>query len=106
MRVFWADIDGNGAGRSRRSLIHQIARYGGRCFRSSSLRKGLLPLGIVFAACGCVPVKIHQQRLVSQPNMTFSQSPVWTDVPRQATQIETGRSFAGGGQGAGCTSCK
>ncbi|MCI0536172.1 MAG: hypothetical protein L0Z50_13180 [Verrucomicrobiales bacterium] len=55
---------------------------------------------------GCTPPKISQQRLVSQRNMTFSPSPVWNYPPRQVSQVETGLAFAGGGQGAGCTSCK
>ena len=61
---------------------------------------------IALGAAGCTPPKISQQRLVSQPNMVFSPTAVWSYAPRQVTQIETGLGFAGGGQGAGCTSCK
>jgi hypothetical protein len=55
---------------------------------------------------GCTPVRVQHQRLVSQPNMTFSESPVWNYYSRQLPQAETGLAFSGGGQGAGCSSCK
>jgi hypothetical protein len=67
--------------------------------------RGVVVLGLVVLT-GCAPLKITQQRLISQANMTFSQSPVWNYSTRQLLQIETGQAFAGGGQGAGCTSCK
>lgn len=77
----------------------------------TSLMKRVIPRAIPIVAgfllaVGCTPPKISQQRLVSQPNMTFSQSSVWSYSPRQVIQVETGLAFAGGGQGAGCTSCK
>jgi hypothetical protein len=73
--------------------------------------KRVIPKVITVAAAllltvGCAAPKVSQQRLVSQRNMTFSQSPVWSYTPRQVSQVETGLAFAGGGQGGGCTSCK
>lgn len=65
-----------------------------------------VPAACLALGSGCAHVKVTQQRLVSQPNMIFSQSPAWNYSARQVSQIETGQAFAGGGQGAGCTSCK
>ena len=75
---------------------------------------GLMALGLrlwpmmigVGIGMGCAVPKPTEHRWVSQPNMTFTSSSVW-NIPRaQAAQFETGLGFVGGGQGAGCTSCK
>lgn len=55
---------------------------------------------------GCSAPRVAQQRLVSQPNMTFTESAVWGYDQKLAPQTEQGRGFAGGGSGAGCTSCR
>ena len=60
----------------------------------------LLPL-----LAGCA-VPVHQQRLVSQPNMQFSDSPVFAYQSRLLPQVESGAAASGGGQNAGCTSCR
>lgn len=55
---------------------------------------------------GCSAPRIHQQRRVSQPDMTFSSSSVWNFDQPLSLQTESGRAFAGGGSAAGCTSCR
>ena len=62
-------------------------------------------LGTLFLL-GCTPPRVAQQRLVSQKNMTFDGSAVWSRDSALGLQTESGRAFAGGGQGAGCTTCK
>lgn len=62
----------------------------------------LLPLLL----SGCAGPKIAQQRYVSQLDMVFSSSSIWSFDQPLSLQTETGRAFAGGGSGAGCTSCK
>ena len=51
-------------------------------------------------------VGISEQRLVSKPNMLFSQSGVFVYQNWLIAQIEPGSATSGGGQAAGCTSCK
>jgi len=61
---------------------------------------------IVFFA-GCAAPPMSQQRLVAKPNMTFSDSPVFTyNSPRLLPQIAPG--FPGGdaSQNSGCSSCR
>lgn len=64
--------------------------------------------GLLMAALftGCSAPRIHQQRLVSQPDMTFSSASVWNFDQPLSLQTESGRAFAGGGSAAGCTSCR
>ena len=54
---------------------------------------------------GCA-VPVHQQRLVSRPNMQFSDSPVFNYQSRTLAQTESGAAASGGAQAAGCTSCR
>lgn len=64
--------------------------------------------GLVLAGwiTGCSAPRIHQQRLVSQPDVTFSSASIWNFDQPLSLQTESGRAFAGGGSAAGCTSCK
>ncbi|MBT3468728.1 MAG: hypothetical protein HN467_05340 [Opitutae bacterium] len=55
---------------------------------------------------GCETVGVQDQRLVSKPNMTFSNSYLYAFQPRLTAQVEPGASSSGGAQAAGCTSCK
>lgn len=65
-----------------------------------------LTLGLLALSAGCAGPSIARQRLVSQPDMVFSNSQVWNFDQPMALQTESGRAFAGGGTAAGCTSCK
>lgn len=58
----------------------------------------------IFAGCTAVPVQ--QQRLVSKPNMLFSDSTVFNYYSKLFNQIESGAAVSGGAQAAGCTSCR
>ena len=56
---------------------------------------------------GCAVPAVRQQRLVSKPNMLFSDSPVFTyNAARLLPQLEPGAATSGGAQNAGCTSCR
>lgn len=69
-------------------------------------RPAAVLLGLMLLFTSCAGPGIAQQRRVSQRDMVFSGSAVWNFDPPLAFQTETGRAFAGGGSGAGCTSCK
>ena len=64
----------------------------------------LLLVGMLGVGCKAVPVM--QQRLVSKPNMVFSDSPVFSYQSQVLTQIEPGSALSGGAQAAGCTACR
>jgi len=65
----------------------------------------LFLLGVLLS--GCSGVGVQRQRLVSKPNMLFSDSLVYNySSSRLLPQIETGRAASGGGQASGCTSCR
>lgn len=67
----------------------------------------LLALAFISAAtAGCAAPKAREQRLVSQPVMTFSASRIWQHESGLTIQLEPGRANSGGGQSAGCTSCR
>ena len=55
---------------------------------------------------GCNTVAVSEQRLLSKPNMTFSDSYAFSYQPRLTVQTEPGSASSGGAQAAGCTSCK
>ncbi|MSU35876.1 MAG: hypothetical protein EXS36_12390 [Pedosphaera sp.] len=63
-------------------------------------------IAAMLAATGCSAPPIGQMRRVSQPNMTFSESSVWSYDGRLFTGIESARGSAVGGQNGGCTSCR
>lgn len=63
-------------------------------------------LGLTLLLAGCVGPGIAQQRRVSQRDMVFSSSALWNFDQPLSLQTESGRAFAAGGSGAGCTSCK
>jgi hypothetical protein len=70
----------------------------------------LLALTLVLFASvslpGCARVGAHQQRLVSKPNMTFSDSVVFGYDQKLVPQVEPGSAFSAGAQASGCTSCR
>ena len=73
-------------------------------------RRGWLTSLVILAAglasSGCKAVPIMEQRLVSKPNMVFSDSPVFAYQSRVVSQIEPGSAMSGGAQAAGCTACR
>lgn len=69
-------------------------------------RTGWAVLAILPLAVGCRAVPVHQQRLVSQPNMQFSRYPAYTREPQLLSQIETGAALSGGATASGCSSCR
>jgi hypothetical protein len=54
---------------------------------------------------GCARVAPLEQRLVSKPNMQFSEAPVFGYRNRLLAQIESGSASFVGAQSAGCGSC-
>ncbi len=64
---------------------------------------------MVFAAVtltGCKSVSVLDQRLVSKPNMVFSDLSSYTWQSLLLTQVEPGSAMSGGNQAAGCTACQ
>jgi hypothetical protein len=59
----------------------------------------------VLICSGCAAVGPNQQRLVSKPNMVFSESAVFGYENKLLPQLEPG-SAVSGSQTSGCTSCK
>ena len=71
--------------------------------------KKILLFGLLACGVGCSSVArvgISEQRLVSKPHMLFSQRGVFVYQTWLIAQIEPGSATYGGGQAAGCTSCK
>ena len=65
-----------------------------------------LALALGLTAPGCAQVPAPRQRLVSKPNMEFSDSLVFNYQHKLLPQVEPGSAFAAGAQSTGCTSCK
>jgi hypothetical protein len=63
---------------------------------------GLLAL----LASGCATVGPEQQRLVSKPNMQFSQSAVFSYSSKLMPQVQPGLATSGGAQPSTCTLCR
>ena len=59
----------------------------------------------VMLLTGCARVLPRHQRLVSKPNMQFSDSLVFSYQDRLLSQIESGSTSFSGGHSAGCASC-
>ncbi len=55
---------------------------------------------------GCASVNIHEQRLVSKPNMLFSRSAVYNYSSRIMPQLQPGLAISGGAQPSTCTVCR
>ncbi|MEZ5277282.1 MAG: hypothetical protein R3F07_12945 [Opitutaceae bacterium] len=60
--------------------------------------------GVMLSGCAGVPV--YRQAMVSSPGMLYSNSPVLAAESALLTQLEPGLASNGGGQAAGCTSCR
>ena len=66
-----------------------------------------LALAALVVLAGCSAPAVRQQRLVSKPNMLFSDSAAFTyNSARLLPQLEPGAAASGGAQNAGCTSCR
>jgi hypothetical protein len=55
---------------------------------------------------GCTTVGVHEQRLVSKPNMQFSRSMIYSYDARLLSQVQPGRDATGGAQASSCTLCR
>ena len=62
--------------------------------------------GLTLITSGCSVVSVSEQRLVSKPNMVFSESSVFDYSTGLHSRLEPGTAGAGGAQATGCTSCK
>ncbi len=65
--------------------------------------KKVFLFALLVGSVGCGSVG---QVSISDQNMLFSQSGVFVYQNRLIAQIEPGSATSGGGQAAGCTSCK
>ena len=74
--------------------------------RRFALFAGFSPVAVLLLA-GCSSPAVRQQRLVSKPNMLFSDSAAFTyNSARLLPQLEPGSAASGGAQNAGCTACR
>lgn len=60
-------------------------------------------LAVVGAGC---TVPVHAQRLLAKPGMQFSGSAALGGPSKLLPQVESGAATSGGGQAAGCSSCR
>ena len=68
---------------------------------------GMAAVGLVaWLAGGCSTVGPGQQRLVSKPNMQFSEAAVFSDASKLMSQIQPGLATSGGAQASTCTLCR
>jgi hypothetical protein len=68
-------------------------------------RLGVLSVCGVLMLAGCAHVTPEQQRLVSKPNMQFSDAVVFSYHDRLLTQFESSSASFIGGQSGECGSC-
>lgn len=64
-----------------------------------------LTVGLVIVGTGCT-VPVHEQRLLAKPGMQFSGSAALGGPSKLLPQVESGAATSGGGQTAGCSSCR
>ncbi len=64
-----------------------------------------LTVGLVIVGTGCT-VPVHAQRLLAKPGMQFSGSAALGGPSKLLPQVESGAATSGGGQAAGCSSCR
>jgi hypothetical protein len=65
----------------------------------------VFPVCLVLMTIGCVHVPPQQQRLVSKPNMQFSDSAIFRYQDNLLTQVESGSASSTGGKAGDCGSC-
>ena len=66
----------------------------------------LVSLVTTVVGAGCTTVGVHEQRLVSKPNMQFSRRVVYTYSSKLMPQVQPGLETSGGAQASTCASCK
>jgi hypothetical protein len=66
----------------------------------------LLFFVVTFACAGCSTVGVHEQRLVSKPNMQFSRTFAYGYTSRIMPQLLPGLGVSGGAQPSVCTVCR
>ncbi len=64
-----------------------------------------LTMGLAAVGAGCT-VPVHAQRLLAKPGMQFSSSAALGGPSKLLPQVESGAATSGGGQAAGCSSCR
>ena len=61
---------------------------------------------LVFFFTGCASVPVHEQRLVSKPNMLFSRSAVYSYTSKIMPQVQPGLPASGRSLNSTCTACQ
>ena len=61
---------------------------------------------MTLAGAGCSTVGVHEQRLVSKPNMQFSRTAIYSYNSKIMPQIQPALAISGGAQPSSCASCK
>jgi len=83
---------------------HSSRRLAERCLRRWV--GGFCLALLIPALTGCIAVGIHEQGLVSKPNMLFSESAAFQYDCPTLSQLEPGLAFSGGAQATTCTACQ
>lgn len=87
-----------------RPLDQPARRSTGERFPRLAFAAGLL---LLLLLTGCAAPAVRQQRLVAKPNMTFTDSAVFSyNASRLLPQMATGLAGSSGAQNSGCTSCR
>src|SRR5881296_1182545 len=91
------------------SRADNAAPVGGSALRTirgprSLAARTVLVAAVTLSLTGCATVGIEHQRLVSKPNMQFSEVRAFGEPTRLASQLEPGRVVTGGAQASVCTS--
>lgn len=97
-----APTDATQAGRGSVSCL-RAARRRVSCSGDATLSVILITALLL---SGCAGVPVHDQRLVSKPNMVFNDSGAFVYGPRLNSQLEPGAADNGGAVAAGCTACR
>lgn len=75
--------------------------------RNPGMRMLRLYVGVTcLSVSGCAGIAANDQRLLSKPNMLYSDSLVFNYGNPLQSQVEPGSVSAGGAKSSGCTSCK
>ena len=86
------------------AFIRKSQSGAGKRHQAHRFRTGVL-IVVMLILSGCAHVPPLQQRLVSKPNMQFSDSSVFNYQDRLLSQFESGSASSVGGRSSDCGSC-
>lgn len=91
----------------RRRIMRTMYRQGTLRSSQGAHKASMMPFALLLIIItGCSHVDAPMQRLVSKPNMVFSDSTVFAYQSRFTAIIEPGSASDGGSAATGCSSCR